>query len=65
VEQLQAVFTYRTAYVYPDRVFMPLVNNLLDGSGKLKDPELLLRLRAQAEGFVKFVELTKQVKLRG
>jgi chromate reductase, NAD(P)H dehydrogenase (quinone) len=65
VEQLQAIFGYRNAYLYPERVFMPLVNNLLDGSGKLKDPELLKRLRAQAEGFVEFVERTKQVKLRG
>jgi len=64
VEQLQAIFGYRNAYIYPDRVFMPGITGLLDESGKLTDPDLLLRLRAQAEGFVGFVERVKGVKLR-
>jgi NAD(P)H-dependent FMN reductase len=64
VEQLQAIFGYRNAYVYPERVFMPGINNLLDDNGRIKDAELLERLRAQAEGFVGFVELLKQTKLR-
>ncbi|MEJ0091804.1 MAG: NAD(P)H-dependent oxidoreductase [Limisphaerales bacterium] len=56
VEQLQAIFGYRNAHIYPERVFMPQINNLLDASGKIKDAELLGRLKAQAEGFVGFVE---------
>jgi chromate reductase, NAD(P)H dehydrogenase (quinone) len=55
VEQLQAIFGYRNAYIYPERVFMPQINSLLDTNGRLKDAELLKRLRNQAEGFVKFV----------
>lgn len=64
VEQLQAIFGYRNAYIYPERVFMPQINNLLDANGKLKDAELLKRLKSQAEGFVAFVERLQNVKLR-
>jgi NAD(P)H-dependent FMN reductase len=65
VEQLQAIFTYRNAFVYPNRVFLPSVNDLLDADGRLKDAELLERLKTQAGGFVDFVEKLKAVKLRG
>ena len=65
VEQLQAIFGYRNAYNFPVRVFMPQINNLLDASGKIKDAELLERLKAQADGFAEFVEKLKGVKLRG
>ena len=65
VEQLQAIFGYRNAYLYPERVFLPQINNLLDASGRLKDAELLGRLKAQASGFTDFVERLKNVKLRG
>ena len=64
IEQLQAIFGYRNAYIYPNRVFLPSVTDLLDDSGHLKDAELLDRLKSQANGFVGFVERLKQVKLR-
>jgi len=56
VEQLQAIFGYRNAYLYPERVFMPKINDLLDANGRLKDPELVERLRAQQKGFIEFVK---------
>lgn len=65
VEQLQQIFGYRNAFIYPERVFLPQVNNLLDDSGRLMDADLLKRLHAQAEGFVGFVERLQNVKLRG
>ncbi|HEX5399016.1 MAG TPA: NADPH-dependent FMN reductase [Verrucomicrobiae bacterium] len=65
VEQLQAIFGYRNAHLYPARVFLPQIHGLLDDAGRLKDAELLERLRQQAEGFVEFVEKLKGVKLRG
>ena len=65
VEQLQAIFGYRNAHIFPARVFMPQIYNLLDDSGKIKDAELLARLRAQADGFAEFVGKLKGVKLRG
>jgi NAD(P)H-dependent FMN reductase len=65
VEQLQAIFGYRNAHIFPVRVFMPQIHSLLDASGKIKDAELLERLKAQADGFTGFVEKLKNVKLRG
>jgi len=65
IEQLQAIFGYRNAYIYPNRVFLPTVNDLLDARGRLKDAELLDRLKAQVNGFIDFVEKLKAIKLRG
>jgi NAD(P)H-dependent FMN reductase len=65
VEQLQAIFGYRNAYLYPERVFMPGIGKLMDADGRLQDAELLGRLDKQAEGFVAFVEKVQGVKLRG
>jgi NAD(P)H-dependent FMN reductase len=59
VEQLQAIFGYRNAYIFPVRVFLPQINNLLDAAGKIKDAELRDRLKAQADGFAKFVNKLK------
>jgi len=64
VEQLQAIFGYRNAHIYPERVFMPQINNLLDDNGRLTDADLLGRLKKQAEGFVGFVEKLNGIKLR-
>jgi NAD(P)H-dependent FMN reductase len=65
VEQLQAIFGYRNAYIFPERVFLPGIHNLLDENGRLTDPELLGRLRKQVEGFMDFVECLQKRKLRG
>jgi Predicted flavoprotein len=59
VEQLQAIFSYRNAHIYPERVFMPGINNHISPEGRLTNEEWLARLRAQAGGFVKFVEAVK------
>ena len=59
VEQLQAIFSYRNAHLFPARVFLPQIHGLLDASGKIKDAELLSRLRAQAEGFARFADKIK------
>ncbi|MGO9587127.1 MAG: NADPH-dependent FMN reductase [Limisphaerales bacterium] len=65
VEQLQQIFGYRNAYLYPERVFLPEIYDLLDDSGRLKDAELLGRLKKQVNGFTDFVERLKNVKLHG
>jgi NAD(P)H-dependent FMN reductase len=64
VEQLQLIFGYRNAFLYPERVFIPGVGNQLDDAGRLKDAELAGRLTKQVAGFVDFVERLKGVKLR-
>ncbi|HTI98713.1 MAG TPA: NADPH-dependent FMN reductase [Dongiaceae bacterium] len=60
VEQLQAIFGYRNAFIYPERVFMPGIGKLLDAQGQFVTGDIPKRLEAQATGFVSFVE-----KLRG
>jgi chromate reductase, NAD(P)H dehydrogenase (quinone) len=64
VEQLQQIFGYRNAFLYPERVFLPGINELLDSSGRLIDAELVARLRQQAVGFIDFVEKLQGVHLR-
>ena len=64
VEQLQAIFGYRNAYVYPERVFMPGIGKLLDASGHFTSPDMEQRLEKQAAGFVGFVEKLRAKKLR-
>jgi len=56
---LQAIFSYRNAHIYPERVFMPVINDHLTDEGRLSNQEWLGRLRAQAEGFVKFIGAVK------
>ena len=60
VEQLQAIFCYRNAYLYPERVFLPQINGLLDEHGRLNNAELRQRLQSQARGFAGFVECVRQ-----
>ena len=55
VEQLQMIFGYRNALIFPERVFLPGIGQQLDADGRLKDPELVQRLRKQAQGFLQFV----------
>lgn len=55
IEQLQQIFGYRNAYLFPQRVFLPGIHNVLDERGDLKDPELTGRLATQAQGFIEFI----------
>lgn len=60
VEQLQQVFGYRNAYIYPDRVFIPKVNDRFDVDGTFTDAEILQKLRTQVEGFIRFCDSVRQ-----
>jgi NAD(P)H-dependent FMN reductase len=64
VEQLQAIFGYRNAYLFPERVFIPGIRQVLDDAGGFADLEIETRLQKQAAGFIGFVELLRQKKLR-
>jgi chromate reductase, NAD(P)H dehydrogenase (quinone) len=64
VEQLQAIFGYRNAFVFPERVFLPGIRNMVDGAGKFSHAESEKRLEEQAAGFVSFVERLREKKLR-
>ena len=63
IEQLQMIFGYRNAFLYPGRVFLPRVDSVLDDDGSLKDADVIERLVEQAKGFVDFVERVRGVKL--
>jgi NAD(P)H-dependent FMN reductase len=54
VEQLQAVFGYRNAHIFPERVFIPQVTKKLSPDGGLADVDLLGRIASQVSGFAKF-----------
>jgi chromate reductase len=64
IEQLQAIFGYRNAFVYPDRVFISHVHSHFDADGRFTNKDHLDRLRTQAEGFVDFVERLQKIELR-
>jgi len=64
VEQLQAIFGYRNAYVFPERVFLPGIGKLLNEAGQFTSPDVEKRLGKQAESFVGFVESLRGKKLR-
>jgi chromate reductase, NAD(P)H dehydrogenase (quinone) len=59
IEQLQLIFAYRNAYVFPDRVFVPLVRTRIEGD-RLIDGEIDKRLATQAAGFVEFVKMRER-----
>ena len=56
VEQLQALFGYRNAYRYPDRVFVRQCMKVFDAEGKIADADIVQRLAAQAAGFLAFAD---------
>jgi NAD(P)H-dependent FMN reductase len=59
VEQLQMIFGYRNAHIYPERVFIPGVKTRFDAAGHF-DADLNERLRKQAVGFGSYVECLKR-----
>jgi NAD(P)H-dependent FMN reductase len=56
VEQLQAIWMYRSAHLFPTRVFLPGIKSLLDADGRLRDDTNVRRLREQATAFLGFVK---------
>jgi len=60
VEQLQMVFGYRNAHVFPDRVFIPTVAQKFPADGRPIDPQLDERLARQARAFAQFCGLFKR-----
>lgn len=55
VEHLQQVFGYRNAFIYPFRVFLINVWNILK-DGKITEDETAQLMKEQAEGFSKFTK---------
>ena len=62
VEQLQQIMGYRNAFIYPQRVFLQNISDLLS-KGKIIDPAIVQLLNTQAEGFLKFISALEEKKL--
>jgi NAD(P)H-dependent FMN reductase len=60
VEQLQHIFGYRNAHIYPERVFIASVKTKFDEQGTLLDEALDQRLARQVSGFATFVRCISQ-----
>ncbi|MEM1222678.1 MAG: NAD(P)H-dependent oxidoreductase [Verrucomicrobiota bacterium] len=59
IEQLQQIFGYRNAHIFPNRVFIMGVHNTIDDAGEISDEKLKLRIDSQAKGFVEFISKLK------
>jgi chromate reductase, NAD(P)H dehydrogenase (quinone) len=55
VEQMQQVFSYRNGYLFPIRVFLTNVQNILK-DGVLEDQGMLDLLKTQTRDFAKFIK---------
>lgn len=55
VEQLQQVFGYRNAHIFPERVFIPRVNEMFDENNGIDDNLQQQLLLSQVAGFPEFV----------
>lgn len=55
VEQLQQVFAYRNAYIFPERVFIPRVNENFDREEGIKDAFQRQLLENQIRNFVQYI----------
>ena len=64
VEHLQQVFGYRNAFVFPLRVFLQNVWNVLKDE-KLLDEEFTKLLEKQAQDFSRFIKALKSEKIHG
>lgn len=62
IEQLQAIFGYRNAYLCPERVFLPGIFDALSDDGQLDDAGSMKRLRAQVAAFIKFAGKLKEIR---
>ena len=62
VEHLQGVFGYRNSFMFPDRIFIRDVWNVLKNDA-IEDKTIKELLELQAAGFAKFVKSLKSSKL--
>ena len=62
VEQLQAIFGYRNALQYPDRVFIPGIGKALGEDGWPREDFVGGLLARQVEGFVAFARAVAPVR---
>lgn len=62
VEQMQQVFSYRNAFLFPQRTFLINVQKLI-ADGKIQDPVIVDLLKSQTLQFSKFIRALESEKL--
>lgn len=62
VEHLQGVFGFRNAYIFPIRIFLTDIYNVLK-EGEIADKRLLQLLETQVDGFTRFVRALQSEQL--
>lgn len=55
VEHLQQIFSYRNAYIFPQRIFLPGVSNEITDQGHIVNKDMEKRLIRQCRDFVDFI----------
>ena len=58
LEHLSGLFFYRNSFLFPEKIFISNVQNVFKNDS-LMDPEILKRIKKQAENFIKFVRALK------
>jgi chromate reductase len=59
VEQMQAIWSYRKAYLYPEKVLIPFIEKSIDAEGCPTDPTTLKLLQSELTGFINFAKKFK------
>jgi len=60
VEQLQGIFGYRNAHIFPERVFIPAVREKFDAEGRFTDTAIAERLAKQVKRFAAYASHIRQ-----
>ena len=62
VEQMQQIMGYRNAFIYPQRIFLQNIGDLLSNK-EITDQNIMSLLKEQASGFLKFISALEEKKL--
>lgn len=62
VEQLESIFLYRKAFLFPERVLVRRCDEALDADGNITDEQVRRRLEGQAERFTRFADRLKPLQ---
>ena len=62
VEQMQQIMGYRNAFIYPQRIFLQNIEDLLS-NGEIADQDIMNLLKEQAKGFLNFISALEEKKL--
>jgi len=62
IEQLQQIMGYRNAFMYPERVFLQNINELISNE-QIKNQSIMNLLQNQVKGFLQFIEALESKNL--